>query len=72
MKKVVPTLYFLLFIFIYFESCSNTKKATGISKNDKTLKEVYSNAFLMGVSVNDAIVSGADKASQDVVLKQFS
>jgi endo-1,4-beta-xylanase len=26
----------------------------------------------MGVSVNDAIVSGADKASQDIVLKQFN
>lgn len=72
MKKVIPTLCFLLLIFIYFESCSYTKKATGISNDEKTLKEVYTNAFLMGVSVNDAIVSGADKASQDIVLKQFN
>lgn len=72
MKKVIPTLCFLLLIFIYFESCSYTKKATEISNDEKTLKEVYTNAFLMGVSVNDAIVSGADKASQDIVLKQFN
>ena len=26
----------------------------------------------MGVSVNDAIVSGADKASQDIVFKHFN
>ncbi|HWH62190.1 MAG TPA: hypothetical protein VNS50_02915 [Ginsengibacter sp.] len=29
------------------------------NERNKTLKEVYSNAFLKGVSVNDAIVSGA-------------
>lgn len=72
MKKAVAILYSLLVFLVCFESCSNTKKATEIFKKDKTLKEVYRNAFLMGVSVNDAIVSGADKASQDIVLKHFN
>lgn len=58
MKKVVPTHYFLLSIFIYLESYSNIKKSAGISENEKILKEVYSNACLMGVSVNDDMVTG--------------
>lgn len=37
-----------------------------------TLKEAYKNAFKMGVAVNDAIVSGRDKASQDIVVQQFN
>lgn len=37
-----------------------------------TLKEAYKEAFKMGVAVNDAIVSGRDKASQDIVVKQFN
>lgn len=36
------------------------------------LKEAYKEAFKMGVAVNDAIVSGQDKASQDIVVKQFN
>lgn len=37
-----------------------------------TLKEAYKDAFKMGVAVNDAIVSGQDKASQAIVTKQFN
>lgn len=36
------------------------------------LKEVYKNAFLIGTAVNPAITSGEDKASQDIVVKQFN
>ncbi|KAA9037236.1 endo-1,4-beta-xylanase [Ginsengibacter hankyongi] len=72
MKKVFPTIYTLLFIFLCLENCSDTKKIATPSGSNKTLKEVYSNAFLMGVSVNDAIISGADKASQDIVIKHFN
>lgn len=42
------------------------------SKTDVPLKEAYADAFLMGVAVNDNIVSGDDKASQDIVTQQFN
>lgn len=37
-----------------------------------TLKEAYKDAFKMGVAVNDGIVSGREKALQDIVVKQFN
>jgi endo-1,4-beta-xylanase len=42
------------------------------STEGPTLKEAYKDAFKMGVAVNEAIVSGADKASQDIVRRQFN
>ncbi|MCP1386341.1 endo-1,4-beta-xylanase [Runella salmonicolor] len=42
------------------------------SEAQLTLKEAYKDAFKMGVAVNDAIVSGRDKASQEIVVKQFN
>lgn len=42
------------------------------STDGPTLKEAYKDAFRMGVAVNEAIVSGADKASQDIVRRQFN
>ncbi len=38
----------------------------------KTLKEAYKDAFLVGSALNNRIVNGTDKASQDIVLKQFN
>lgn len=43
-----------------------------VSVAQTTLKEAYKGAFKMGVAVNDAIVSGRDKALQDIVVKQFN
>jgi endo-1,4-beta-xylanase len=40
--------------------------------SDKTLKDVYKDAFLMGVAVSPTITSGRDKASQDIVIKHFN
>ena len=37
-----------------------------------SLQEAYEGAFLVGSAVNDAIVSGMDKASQEVVLRHFN
>ncbi len=42
------------------------------SQAQLTLKDAYKEAFKMGVAVNDAIVSGQDKASQAIVVKQFN
>ncbi len=36
------------------------------------LKEFYEGAFLIGSSVNPFVVSGRDKASQDIVIRQFN
>jgi len=40
--------------------------------NDLTLKEAYQGAFRVGVAVNQAMISGADKASADIVRRQFN
>lgn len=37
-----------------------------------TLKEAYAGAFRMGVAVNSGIVSGRDRASQEIVIAQFN
>jgi endo-1,4-beta-xylanase len=47
-------------------------KPASENKEERTLKEVYKDAFLLGVAVNPSITSGADKASQDIVLKHFN
>ena len=70
--KATSIIHILIVFILCLQSCGNTKKTTASRGSKITLKEVYSNAFLMGVSVNDAIVSGADKASQDIVLSQFN
>lgn len=72
MKKVPANVYIIAIFFICFNSCTETKKITRYPKSDTPLKEAYSKAFLMGVSVNDRIVSGADKASQDIVVRHFN
>ncbi|RDB02627.1 endo-1,4-beta-xylanase [Runella aurantiaca] len=61
MKKGIQWLIFSFFTLI----------AT-FSEAQLTLKEAYKDAFKMGVAVNDAIVSGRDKASQKIVVKQFN
>lgn len=54
------------FIFSFFSLTATFSEA------QPTLKAVYKDAFKMGVAVNDAVVSGQDKASQEIVVKQFN
>ena len=61
MKKSYSLLVFSLFLLI-----------SPFAEAQLTLKEAYKEAFKMGVAVNDAIVAGRDKASQDIVVKQFN
>jgi endo-1,4-beta-xylanase len=42
------------------------------AQNSITLREAYTNAFLFGCAVNEGIVSGTDRASQDLVVRQFN
>ncbi len=54
-------------VMLWFGHCLLAQSTEG-----PTLKEAYKDAFKMGVAVNEAIVSGADKASQDIVRRQFN
>ena len=72
MKTGIAKLILLPAILYCFGSYSQTKKATTISTATITLKEAYKNAFLVGAAVNDGIVSGTDKTSQNIVVTQFN
>jgi len=45
---------------------------TEATRTPVPLREAYKDAFLFGCAVNEAIVSGTDKASQDIVRRQFN
>jgi endo-1,4-beta-xylanase len=45
---------------------------SGYAQNSTSLREAYQTDFLVGCAVNEAIVSGADGASRDIVLRQFN
>jgi endo-1,4-beta-xylanase len=66
MKNYIPFLCSMLLLW----SCKPAKQPA--EPSPLSLKEAYRNAFLMGTALNEAIVSGADQASQDIVLAQFN
>jgi endo-1,4-beta-xylanase len=53
-------------------SCSHSKNMGTTVATSVVLKDVYKDAFLIGTAVTPAVTSGADKASQDIVLKHFN
>jgi endo-1,4-beta-xylanase len=63
--------FLIAFAFLLFSN-TGSKKVNISSTDDLLLKDVYKNAFLMGVAVSPAITSGRDKASQDIVIKHFN
>jgi len=65
MKKIL----LIIFIAVFLVNCSSPK--IDVSK-DKTLKEVFKEAFKIGCSVNDDIVNGSDSVSGRLVVKQFN
>jgi endo-1,4-beta-xylanase len=64
--------FLLLASAFVLNACNHTKKIRGTTHDGLALKDVYKEAFLMGVAVNGPIVSGADAASQDIVIKHFN
>jgi endo-1,4-beta-xylanase len=52
--------------YSHSQTISKTPAPNGV------LKDVYKDAFLMGVAVHPAITSGNDKASQEIVIRQFN
>ena len=59
-------------ILVCSGSCIQAQKASTTFESTPALKDVYKTAFLFGTAVNTEIVSGTDKASQDIVLRQFN
>lgn len=55
----------LLLILSFYSLIANAQQ-------NQVLKDVYKSAFKIGCAVNPAIVSGKDKASQDIILKHFN
>lgn len=45
---------------------------SGNAQNSASLRDAYKDAFQFGCAVNEAIVSGADRASRDIVVRQFN
>lgn len=58
--------------FFLVLNCLLVIRAYAQNTDKRTLKEVYKNAFLIGVAVNPAITSGNYKAAQDIVINQFN
>ena len=74
MKSPIRQIILFSSILLLFGNCAQTKKQSqsANSTTPATLRDAYHDAFLLGTAVNDEIVSGADKASQDIVVKQFN
>ena len=71
MKNYIICLTFILI----FGSCKkevNDQQTEYQEEVQSSLKDAYRNAFLVGNAMNEAIVSGDDKTSQDIILAQFN
>jgi endo-1,4-beta-xylanase len=51
---------------------SQSQNISKTSSRDTLLKDVYKNAFLIGVAVTPSITSGQDKVSREIVVKHFN
>ena len=64
----LSTLSFLLGVTLVFVGCMHLES----EQSQVPLRDAYRGDFLIGCAVNEAIVSGTDKASQDIVRRQFN
>lgn len=64
-----PFLFVILYLFFGCTATKNTKKP---ATDQRLLKDVYKDAFLVGVAVSPAITTGSDRFSQDIVIKHFN
>lgn len=71
MQKKLTPLYLPIVILLCTAGCMQPK-ALSAQHGSNTLKDAYKNAFIMGMAINDAIVSGTDKVSQDIVVQHFN
>jgi endo-1,4-beta-xylanase len=71
MKINVLLLATILYVitFLFFGACTSSEES---QENSASLKESFSNAFLIGSALNEAIASGKDDASQAIVKREFN
>ena len=64
-----PLFLIIILLLIILPSCSSneTKK-----EKQTILKDAYKHAFLIGNALNEDIISGKDKQSQEIILQQFN
>ncbi len=64
--------FLMLVTAVIIGCCSKAQNSNRTPVADRVLKEVYKDAFLLGAAVNPSITSGADKRSQDILLRHFN
>lgn len=65
---MIPRYYTYFMVIAYGMIIQNIQA----QKGNKSLKDVYKDAFLTGVAVTPAVTSGTDMATRDIVIKQFN
>lgn len=71
-RKKIPCLA-LITATVLMVCCTAPRNTINHPTSDtSSFGEAYKNAFLIGMAVNDDIVSGADKASQNIVVRHFN
>ena len=53
-------------------SCTGSTQLSKPPADDRVLKDVYKDAFLIGTAVNPGTTSGRDKTTQEIVIKHFN
>jgi endo-1,4-beta-xylanase len=61
-----------LLVCLGFGLCLAAGGFPGQAQSSTSLRDAFKDEFLMGCAVNEAIVSGADRASRDIVVRQFN
>lgn len=63
-------IYKAVVLGVMVASC--TTNETKPKENNTTLKDAYTDAFMMGVAVNEEVSNGTDAISQHIIKKQFN
>lgn len=65
---------FTVLFILLLAGCNSPQSREPNASDERSipLKEAYKDAFLVGTAVNEEIVSGQDKVSQDIVVRQFN
>ncbi len=71
-RKPFIFLHYSWMFLILAASCNPSQKITQLPGPVHNLKDAYKDAFLIGTAVTPDITSGADKASQEIVVQHFN
>jgi len=66
--------YLVFVLILVFTSCQQkpSPKASKKEPVEISLKDAYKEAFKIGCALNEVVVSGEDKKSQDIIISQFN